>query len=124
LCALLGLLQDGDHLPSSNIASVVEIQPDDALGDGRRDRHLLVGARGPDGVDPVGESHGRGRLGLDQRRRPVAIILGLPGAAGGDEKSRNDDQKRELAHRRAAHAENHALVETAFVSNCRCIGTL
>ena len=49
--------EHGDHLAALDEAAVVEIEPDDPLGDRRRERHLLVGARGADRLDPVGEAH-------------------------------------------------------------------
>ena len=92
LGVLLGLAQHRDDLAALDEAAVVEIEPDDPLGDRRRQGHLLVGARGADRLDPVGEAIARRRLGLDQRRLAVAL-LGVAAAAGGERDREHEDEK-------------------------------
>ena len=71
-----------DRLPAPDIAAIVEIEPDDALGHRRGERHLLVGERGADRVDPLDEAHRRGGLGLDQGRWTVALFARAAATGG------------------------------------------
>jgi hypothetical protein len=66
--------EDRNHLPLADKVAVVEAEPDQPLGHGRRQGHLLVGERVADSVDRLDEADRRRRLDLDQRRLPVLFL--------------------------------------------------
>ncbi len=75
LCAFLPLGEHRDGLTAIDVTAVVEIEPDQPLGDRRRERHLLIGVGGADRLNSIGEAHRCDRLGLDRGCGAFALLF-------------------------------------------------
>jgi hypothetical protein len=102
--ALLGADKLGDDRPARHIGAILEVDPRDALGDGRVEVRLLVGKGGAHGLDPVDQFDFFHRANEHRRRAPAwaaraaartasAGRLAIAGIA--HERAAGDDRKGE-----------------------------
>ena len=91
---LFGLAKHRDHLSLPHEGTVVEVQPNDPLGDRRGEGDLLVRPGGADRLDPVGKLHRCRGFHLHQRRLArTAALLRIAAAAGRERSRQKGDEK-------------------------------